>query len=186
MDWCRIAAHLFLISPVWCMLNHSPWAAVCTGRSLWSGTGPWCSSFYGRVLVQEGGPCGGAGLTIVGRKSLALRLKRGHGSSRLRCRLAGPSIASRRRAASYRPCGCYWCSFSQAPCDSRLWGKRRPWAQRSTAGAWVVPSLVVRERGWVDYLAGPVDVLQERIRSLNIFRNYFKTSHELFLLADLK
>ena len=47
-------------------------------------------------------------------------LKRGRESSRLRYRSAGPSIASRRRAPSYRPCGCHWCWFSQAPCDSRL------------------------------------------------------------------
>ena len=153
------------------MLNPSPWAAVCTGRSLWSGSGPWCSPFYGRVLAQEGSPCGRAGLAIVGRESLALLLKRGRGSSRLRCRSAGPSITSRRRAPSYRPCGCHWCWFSQAPCDSRLSEECRPWAQRSATGAWVVPSLAVREGDWVDYLVGPVDVLQKRIRSLDISMN---------------
>ena len=44
--------------------------------------------FYGRVL--EGGPCVGAGLAIVGKESLALLLKRGRESSRLRCRSALP------------------------------------------------------------------------------------------------
>ena len=105
----------------------------------YTGTGPWCSPFYGWVPVQEGGPCGEVGLAILGRESLALLLTRGRGSSRLRCRSAGPSIALRRRTPSYRPCGCHWCWFSQAPCDSRLWGERRPWVQRSAAGVWVVP-----------------------------------------------
>ena len=109
--------------PGWCMLNHSPWAAVCTGRSLWPGTGPWCSPFYGQVLVQEGGPFGGAGLAIMGRESLALLLKRGRGSSRLRFRSAGPSFASRRRARSYRFCA-----------KIRCWGLSGAFVSRSRRG----------------------------------------------------
>ena len=108
-------------------------------------------------LIRECGPCGGAGLAIVGKESLAFLLKRGRRSSRLRCRLAGLFIASRRRAPSYRPCECHWCWFSQAPCDSRLWEERRPRAQRSAAGAWVSTFVSRSRRGlsWLFSRTGP-------------------------------